>query len=218
MEKDIDEYEYEYEYEYERAQPMGDQGNGAAYRHQPRYSELTEEDYKAWYKPKITQDTNVELMRAELRQPDPGPAIFKRLDNVEMMTFNWEWHWTSNARKGQARDRLRLGSIWTQTQKHQIWGVMTAQEFKNHLHFSDRKEAYHWIDQLQCQVSQISSYRGSHALSYWIAKDHNAQSLAGWWAIGMDDCQKNIREICVRVNGELESYPVQINTVNSIKV
>jgi hypothetical protein len=91
----------------------------------------------------------------------------------------------------ETRNRLYLGSVSTQTQRHQLWGFDTWQEFADHLHPEDHKLARHIHEHVMTELALASNQTGSFRRRLWCI--HSDHPTAGYWAITIDLIDSNER-------------------------
>jgi len=209
--------EYEYEYSLDEHEYLGETGNGSSYTHASRVRTQKEiESLKAWHKPKVHKDVNVESMRAQVKMPYMPPVV-NPIMNARVVEFKWPWQLTSNAdTQSDFRNRLRTGILDTSIHKFGLWGFETRQEFNNNLHPVDRAQAREYCNKIQFAVAQQSKSQGDHELCYWVAKN-DIGTEPGWWAISIDKIGSH-RELCIYVNGGIEFFDnLQLSKTNSMR-
>lgn len=112
--------------------------------------------------------------------------------------FNFKQHISDS--KQTSRNRLMFGSIQTPSEKIQLWGFLSWLEFQDHI-ADNQPLAKRVREELQANTALMYHQVGQVKFSFWLAKNYQAQTRPGYWAIVIEE--SNQRTVVHSVNGHL---------------
>lgn len=125
-------------------------------------------------------------------------SMVRPVDNPILAEFNFKQHIVDKTQT--TRNTLMFGSLETATEKISLWGFLTWVEFQDHI--ADHQPlAKDTLERLQVNSSEMYKQVGQVKFTFWLAKNHQAKTRSGYWAIVVEEPHQ--RNIIHSVNGQL---------------